>query len=230
MAEGKPMEGCGQCVKYLLFISNFLILLGGAAMLAVGIWTVVDKSEFEKLFGTDLYASSAYIFIPSGVVVVLISLLGCVGAVKEVRCMLFSYFTILLVMFVVLLVGGIVSYVFKQRVQDTIEAQMMVSLDEYETKPAIKDAWDAAQTTLACCGLSGPRSWSGHLSTLPDSCCSGPAATSCSVAQAHQLGCRDRLQQFALDHASILGGVGVGIAFVMLLGMVLSLVLFKMIK
>ena len=59
-------------------------------MLAIGIWTVLDKSEFEELLGTDLYVSAAYIFVATGVVVTLISLLGCMGAIKEIRCMLFT--------------------------------------------------------------------------------------------------------------------------------------------
>ena len=59
-----------------------------------------------------------------------------------------QYFIILLVLFVVLLVGGIVGYVFKHRVQDTITAQMMASLDEYQSSQTVKDAWDAAQTKV----------------------------------------------------------------------------------
>ncbi|KAF0300896.1 Tetraspanin-11 [Amphibalanus amphitrite] len=230
MGKGQEMEGCGQCVKYLLFFSNFLILVGGVAVLAIGIWTVVDKTEFEQLLGTDLYASSAYIFVATGVVVTLISFLGCLGAIKEVRCMLFTYFIILLVLFVVLLVGGIVSYVFRHRVKDTIMAQMMASQDEYETNQAAKDAWDAAQSQMECCGVTGPASWTGHVSPLPDSCCPGPVEPgSCTLDDSYQAGCKQRVQEFVMEHAAVLGGVGVGIAFVLFLGMVLSMALFKMI-
>ena len=59
-----------------------------------------------------------------------------------------QYFIILLVLFVVLLVGGIVGYVFRHRVKDTITAQMMASLDEYQSSQTVKDAWDAAQTKV----------------------------------------------------------------------------------
>ena len=59
-------------------------------MLVVGVWTVVDKSDFEKLLGTDLYVSSAYILIATGIFVSLVAFLGCLGAVKEIRCMLLT--------------------------------------------------------------------------------------------------------------------------------------------
>lgn len=58
--------------------------------MAVGIWTCVDHAYMEQLLGTNLYMSAAYILIATGVVVILISFLGCFGAVKEIKCMLLT--------------------------------------------------------------------------------------------------------------------------------------------
>ena len=58
--------------------------------MAVGIWTCVDHAYMEQLLGTNLYMSAAYILIATGVVVILISFLGCLGAVKEIKCMLLT--------------------------------------------------------------------------------------------------------------------------------------------
>lgn len=57
-------------------------------MLALGIWTVLDKSFVNELLGTNLYAGSAYVCIVTGLLVSIISCFGCLGAIKEVRCML----------------------------------------------------------------------------------------------------------------------------------------------
>jgi len=229
MGLGREMEGCGQCVKYLLFLANFLILIGGLTVMVVGIWTVVDKAEFEQLLGTDLYVSAAYILIATGAVVALIALLGCLGAVKEIRCMLLTYFIVLLVLFVVLLVGGVLGYVFNERVEDTIETKMMASLDEYTTKQAIQDAWDAAQSQMECCGVDQSSDWRGRVPQLPPSCCA-KSADACSYDTAFKVGCKDRIKAFVKDHAAVIGGVGVGIACVMLLGMIFAIALFKMIE
>lgn len=56
--------------------------------MSLGIWTVVDKSFANDLLGTNLYAGAVYVLIATGLLVVLISCLGCLGSVKEVRCML----------------------------------------------------------------------------------------------------------------------------------------------
>ena len=54
-------------------------------MFGVGIWTVVDKSYIEVLLRNELYITMAYVLIVAGVLVVFVSLVGCLGAVKEVR-------------------------------------------------------------------------------------------------------------------------------------------------
>ena len=66
-----------------------------------------------------------------------------------------QYFIILLVLFVVLLVGGILGYVFNERVEDTITTTMMGELDSYSTRQSIKDAWDAAQLQVRSGRRSG---------------------------------------------------------------------------
>ena len=59
-------------------------------MLGVGIWTCVDHASMQELLGTNLYMSSAYILIATGVVVILISFFGFLGALKEIKCMLLT--------------------------------------------------------------------------------------------------------------------------------------------
>ena len=58
---------------------------GGFLVLGVGIWTVADKSYIEVLLRNELYMTMAYVLIVAGVLVVFVSLVGCLGAVKEVR-------------------------------------------------------------------------------------------------------------------------------------------------
>lgn len=228
MARSQGLDGCSQCMKFLLFLSNLLIMVGGLVVLSVGIWTVSDKTGFEQLLGTDLYMSAAYILIVTGVAVVLISFLGCFGAVKEIRCMLITYFMILLVLFVVLLVGGILGYVFRDRVEDTIKTRMMASLDEFNEKLVIRDAWNAAQQKMKCCGIDSASDWAGHVDPLPPSCCpEGTAEGSCTTSNAFQSGCQLKVKEFAQQHAQVLAGVGIGISCFLLLGMLFSLALFK---
>ena len=66
-------------------LSHIFSQAGGFLVLGVGIWTVADKSYIEVLLRNELYMTMAYVLIVAGVLVVFVSLVGCLGAVKEVR-------------------------------------------------------------------------------------------------------------------------------------------------
>lgn len=118
MGFGGRMDCCGQCVKYSMFVANFVIFvsctlffstppepstinktnltiqIGGAIVFGLGIWTAVDRSYMNELLGTNLYSGATYVLIATSALVCLVSLFGCLGAAKEVKCMLLtvSYF------------------------------------------------------------------------------------------------------------------------------------------
>lgn len=74
---------------------------------------------------------------------------------------------------------------------------------------------------LSCCGIQGPADWPATAQPVPASCCSGQVISGASVAQCtvdsptlHKQGCLTELVEFFKDKALVLGGVGLGIAFV----------------
>ena len=140
--------------------SIYLLQLGGLIVLGVGIWTLVDKSYIEALLRNELFISSAYILVIAGVAIVFISFLGCFGALKEVKCMLLTYFIFLFLMFVVLLIGGVLGYVFRGQVEDNLRPEMTHTIEEYD--PSLKDepitaAWDDTQRNVSLFLLSKSR-------------------------------------------------------------------------
>jgi len=270
MGHGAEMNGCGKCLKYLMFTFNFLALVGGIVVMAIGIWTCVDHSYMEQLMGTNLYMSAAYILIATGVVVTLVSFLGCFGAVKEIKCMLLTYFIVMFGIFVTMLVGGILGYAFRSNVALSMRTRMYASLGEYGVNRVVTDAWDFTQSRLRCCGVEGFDGYKVWVmenrnfntqSQVPLTCCqkiwtSGQVGTNGQVTSglinngqinpdgqpfmqcqrspnsntAYLTGCLDKGVQAVTEQAAIVGGVGIGIAFVMLMGMIFSMALFKMIK
>ncbi|CAI6364532.1 unnamed protein product [Macrosiphum euphorbiae] len=125
MGFGSKDEWCGSIVKYSMFLSNFIIFIGGIVLVAISVYTLYDKSFIKELLGTNLFTGAVYILIVAGILLSLLSFLGCAGAVKEVKCMLLTYFIILFIIFIVMLVGGILCYVFRQRVQTTMQQEML---------------------------------------------------------------------------------------------------------
>jgi Tetraspanin family. len=60
-------------------------------------------------------------------------------------CFLFQYFIIVFLIFVIMLVGGILGYVFREKVHTTMEQEMQSSLRLYYTNRGIQRAWDDTQ-------------------------------------------------------------------------------------
>lgn len=62
--------------------------LAGGAVLAVGVWTLVEKSDYISLLNSNLYSASAYILIAAGVVVIMTGVVGCCGVLRETKSLL----------------------------------------------------------------------------------------------------------------------------------------------
>lgn len=59
--------------------------VGGAAVLAVGVWTLVEKSGYLSVLASSTFAASAYILIFAGALVMLTGFLGFSAIIREDR-------------------------------------------------------------------------------------------------------------------------------------------------
>lgn len=164
------MEGCiANLLKYLLFGSNFIIFVIGCVVLGLGIYALVDGASLVNLVNESgvegdinitAFTSAAYIFIVVAVFVVILTFFGCCGAIKESKCMLGTYFTLILVMFIVMIVGAVLGY---STSMDKLESALLKSQEKYKDKSictdnckpeeiAVTKAWDEVQSSLKCCG------------------------------------------------------------------------------
>jgi len=172
-------EGCvASVVKFSLFITNFLIFLLSLGVLGCGIWVLVDKPSFLDLFeqaeeqfpaeigdGFDitLYTSASYIIIVVAALVAIMSFFGCFGAWKESKCMLGTYFVLILVMFIVMVVGAVLAYTGD--LQSTLKEPLLKALGEYKDNPqgdpqiAFKNVWNEVQAEMKCCGVNNGYDW-----------------------------------------------------------------------
>lgn len=244
------VEGFAKVVKYALFLANCVILICGIAVFSVGVWTLADRSFMERLLGTDLYVSSASILIATGVIVTIISFLGCFGAIKEIKCMLLTFFIILFMIFIIMLVGGILGYVFRSEVEQEMQQEMIMTIKSYKNETAVTDAWDAVQDYFKCCGMVIGQDQSYEIwqkknhhfngnEKVPESCCMNKEPSQLRACQSnpqqpshgvYTQDCYMQMKDFVKNHALILGGIGIGISCVLIVGMMLSCALFLMIN
>lgn len=202
-------DGClSNIVKYLLFITNFIIFLLGLAVLGCGIWVLVDKPSFldlfeqaeslypdlEGKFDINLYTSAAYIIIVIAALVAIIAFFGCFGAIRESKCMLGTYFVLMLALFIVMVVGAVLGYTGD--LESSLKDPLFKSMEGYDNtvtqngdsvKWAYREVWNEVQSELRCCGVEGVSDWEDgkhgdhHFNathTKPEGCCHFQKGTS----------------------------------------------------
>jgi tetraspanin-11 len=255
MARGQG-DGFRKCVRFAMVIANLLILAGALAILGVGIWTIVDKSYLEILLRNQLYMTAAYTLVAVGTITIILSIFGCMGSLKEKRILLLAYFIFVLLMFVVLLIGGVLAYIFRFQIASTLRPEMLLAIREYKPatpNDAITKAWDATQEKLECCGIETRetigRPWAAwnsnkHINSgsadkkVPKSCCkldTNGTRVDCStstvdVNMIFTSDCFGAALVFVKDHTLLVGGVAIGISTIMILGMVFSVCHYKLIS
>ncbi|KAH9407214.1 hypothetical protein TYRP_012764, partial [Tyrophagus putrescentiae] len=247
MVEG----GVGKGIKFSMFAANGVIFIGGLVVFAIGVWTLVDRSFMERLLGSNLYVTSASLLIAAGIIVAFISFLGSLGAYKEIRFMLLIFFVLLFLIFILMLVGGILGYVFRNQVDGRMQKEMTITISYYGNDTAVTDAWDSVQKNFRCCGIAengklgytiyqrnNQQYKNSAKRSVPRSCCRdlrNEASVETCVANPDNVkhtwhdDCYDKMKSFVKGHALLVGGIGIGIACVLIIGMVLSMALFCLI-
>lgn len=62
--------------------------MAGGVVIGVGVWTLVEKSDYISLLSSKTYAASAYILVLAGVIVMVTGVLGCCATFKEQKKLL----------------------------------------------------------------------------------------------------------------------------------------------
>uniref|UniRef100_A0A9J8AWK3 Tetraspanin 34a n=1 Tax=Cyprinus carpio carpio TaxID=630221 RepID=A0A9J8AWK3_CYPCA len=119
---------CKGFLKVMMFVfsgSTNFSHLAGAAILGVGIWVEEDRVSLLGILENiedappelAQLANIGYVLIGVGAFLVLMGFLGCCRAVKGSKCMLVSFFSIMLIIFLVEVAAVIVLFVFKPLVR-----------------------------------------------------------------------------------------------------------------
>ncbi|XP_037336188.2 CD9 antigen [Pungitius pungitius] len=197
------VEGGMKCVKFLLFVFNFIFWLMGSFVLAVGLWLRFDPETVSLLNvdkAPDTFFIGVYILIGAGSMVMLVGFFGCCGAVRESQCLLGSFFACLLIIFGAEVAAGVFGFLNKDKIIKDVQTFYATTYNENNNSTMIL----SYQRVLNCCGTI-------------DSLCPDPAT--------NQKDCETGIKEFFNSKLYIIGYVGIGIAGVMIIGMIFSMVL-----
>ncbi|XP_049588088.1 tetraspanin-1 isoform X2 [Syngnathus scovelli] len=94
--------GCFTFAKVVMVLFNLLILVSGLTLLVMAIWASVDGASHLQILGpfssqSMQHVNVAHFYMAIGALLVLLAFLGCCGAHKGSKCLLLTFFSIILI-------------------------------------------------------------------------------------------------------------------------------------
>lgn len=100
----------------------FFLQAVGLAVVVLGSWMLTDKTFLVSLSEQEQhYNMGLYVLLGAGILIIVVSFLGCCGAFKESQCMLVTFFSLLLVVIVAQIAAGAWLYTNRERLDELVK-------------------------------------------------------------------------------------------------------------
>uniref|UniRef100_A0A915AJG7 Tetraspanin n=1 Tax=Parascaris univalens TaxID=6257 RepID=A0A915AJG7_PARUN len=243
VSEDRMGLGCGaRCLKFCLFIFNLVFLMCGFVCVGIGIWLLFDRYAVDNLAaatakvqgnvtddGLRELASKptavrqiGTLLMVGGVIVIVVSFLGCCGAAKEWRPLLCCYATCLMVILATEIAAAIYaamhSHMFERDFRQILKASLKMyngtdAMKKHEDNTVlVKAAWDKFMIEKLCCGVdskigdfneSGWYQLTKRLHHFPPACCpptkDGSLMEFCPTISRYGDGCYAKIKESVQD-------------------------------
>uniref|UniRef100_A0A3Q2DJN4 Tetraspanin n=1 Tax=Cyprinodon variegatus TaxID=28743 RepID=A0A3Q2DJN4_CYPVA len=198
-------QRCFCCVKYLMFVFNLVFWLGGCGLFGVGVWLSFTQAEFYYLSSSFPSLSAANLLLVAGGITMVTGFLGCLGALKEQRCLLCTFFVILLILVLTEVTMVLVLYYLHDQVRSQLS--LFSSL--------------CFCVQFKCCGVNNRTDWYDVLNNdLPSSCYLGLTK---EPGKEWNKGCYETAKNWLSNNISSMLVFGVCIGVVQILALVFSM-------
>uniref|UniRef100_A0A1B0CR27 Putative tetraspanin 5d isoform a n=1 Tax=Lutzomyia longipalpis TaxID=7200 RepID=A0A1B0CR27_LUTLO len=108
------------CIRRTFCWLNLIVWLCGSVFLAAGIWLKLCYQGYATLLPEHAALSADCLFITVGVLSVVVSFFGCCGAWFQSRCLLISYFSLVVILFLSEFLVGSLAFVFRGGLTKTV--------------------------------------------------------------------------------------------------------------
>jgi ABC-type transport system involved in multi-copper enzyme maturation permease subunit len=136
-------NGGMSCIKYLLFLFNFIFWVFGIGIIVAGAVIQIRYSNYINFLG-DSFLSAPILLIAVGCVIAVMGFFGCCGAIRENYCMAMTFAVLLGLIFILELAAGIAGYILRNEVEQVIKGHAIVGMSHYNMtgSSGVTDAWD----------------------------------------------------------------------------------------
>lgn len=227
---------CGQVTaKVVQTLINIVFCVIAIVLIMVGAWLFRYYYDYDRVASDSSTLIPACVVSASGIFLLLVGILGFVVTFKETKCLTLLFLLALSLLFVALVVGSVLAYIYRKDIDEAVDKGLRNALEAYVTDDFVRKEIDMMQTKLECCGVENYTDWLNTSwyenqtypnVTYPASCCEN---RNCTYAQPdtnlHQEGCYWKVKNQFIDHLTVVGCVAIVCAMVLLFGMICAAVL-----
>ncbi|KAM9360996.1 leukocyte surface antigen CD53 [Symphorus nematophorus] len=219
-------QGCLKCLKITMCAANFLCFICGVAVLGFGAYMMVNF-RMAALTPTLAKVNLANMLLISGIVITCVSFLGFLGALKENRCLLLTFFLLLFLLMLVELTAACLLLIYEGTIAKWVTNDLNEGLSKAKQSGSAGNStnviseWDLVQTQFDCCGVENVTDWGDK---VPRSCC----VKECSISQPpyREKGCLVTLKNWFEENFLTTGISVIVLCIVEVLGMCFAMTLF----
>ncbi|XP_074552477.1 tetraspanin-10 [Halichoeres trimaculatus] len=164
-------------LKYALFLCNLLFTVLGLMVLGVGMWGLVSKESFAQEKIGSIGSDPMLLIVAMGLLLTLLCLSGCVGAIRENCTLLRVFSAAVLVLITAQVLATIVAYSLQDQIGNYLQSGMITAMVRYQDDLDLRFIMDEIQSNLQCCGADDYRDWEINLYYN----CSAPGILACGV-------------------------------------------------
>ncbi|KAF7652077.1 hypothetical protein LDENG_00101920 [Lucifuga dentata] len=220
-------QGCLKCLKYTMCVANLLCFICGIAVLSFGVYLMITF-RMAALIPSLASFNVANVLLISGIIITCVSFLGFMGALKENRCLLLTFFLMLFILMLVELTAACLLLIYEKEIGDWVQKDLSKGLKDTKVNAERKnstdvfDDWNWVQTKFDCCGVYNVSDWEDK---VPDSCCS---TTNCDKQNPkyRTTGCVQKLKNWFEDNFLTTGISVIVLCIIEVLGMCFAMTLF----
>lgn len=215
-------QACLRCLKFTMCVANFLCFLCGISVLGLGIYLTVNL-KMAAITPSLASFNLAHALMITGIIITCVSFLGFLGALKENRCLLLTFFLLLFILMLVELAAACMLLVYDNEVSKWVENDLKDGLKRAKqpNNATVLAEWESVQKTLHCCGVHNASDWGPN---IPNSCCSDRCDT--AKPNYYKQGCFKTMKVFFEENFFYIGVTVIMICIVEVLGMCFAMTLF----
>lgn len=146
-------------LKYFLIMCNLLFTVLGLLILALGVWGLISKESFAQEKISSIGTDPMLVVLSVGFLLTALCLSGCVGALRENRCLLKLFSATVLVLIAAQVIVAIVAHTLQDQIEGNLRSGMLVAMARYQDDLDLRFITDEIQSNLQCCGVDNYRDW-----------------------------------------------------------------------